>query len=108
MNMSRTLFIGVALSGLLLAGCVSKVTEQNQYSGFLPSYDGLKEVSTPSGQKTMRWMAPGFKPSAYDTVVFNQLEIYPTPKPTERVNMQTLQSLQVYASTSVKNTLSQR
>ncbi|QXZ11503.1 DUF3313 domain-containing protein [Pseudomonas sp. AO-1] len=108
MNMSRTLFIGVALSGLLLAGCVSKVTEQNQYSGFLPSYDGLKEVSTPSGQKTMRWMAPGFKPSAYDTVVFNQLEMYPTPKPTERVNMQTLQSLQVYASTSVKNTLSQR
>jgi len=108
MNMSRKLFVGIALSSLLLAGCVSKVTEQSQYSGFLPSYDGLQEVTTPSGQKAMRWMAPGFTPSAYNTVVFNQLEMYPAPKPNERVNLQTLQSLQEFASSSVKSTLAQR
>ena len=79
MNIPRKLFVGIALSSLLLAGCVSKVTEQSQYSGFLPSYDGLQEVTTPSGQKAMRWMAPGFTPSAYNTVVFNQLEMYPAP-----------------------------
>jgi len=108
MNIPRKLFVGIALSSLLLAGCVSKVTEQSQYSGFLPSYDGLQEVTTPSGQKAMRWMAPGFTPSAYNTVVFNQLEMYPAPKPNERVNLQTLQSLQEFASSSVKSTLAQR
>lgn len=108
MNMSRKLFAGVALSSLLLGGCVSKVTEQSQYSGFLPDYNGLQEVTTPSGEKAMRWIAPGFAPSAYNTVVFNQLEMYPAPKPTERVNMQTLQSLQAYTTTSVKNTLAQK
>jgi hypothetical protein len=58
MNIPRKLFVGIALSSLLLAGCVSNVTEQSQYSGFLPSYDDLQEVTTPSGQKAMRWMPP--------------------------------------------------
>ena len=107
MNMSRKLLLGTALSGLLLSGCVSKVTEQSQYSGFLPSYAGLQEVTTPSGQKAMRWIAPGFQPSAYDTVVFKQLDLYPAPKPTERVNLQTLQELQSYTSTAVKSALVQ-
>jgi hypothetical protein len=108
MNMTRKVLAGVVFSSLLLAGCVSKVTEQDQYSGFLPSYDGLQEVTTPSGAKALRWMAPGFTPSAYNTVVFNQLEMFPAPKPTERVNLQTLQELQSYTSLSVKNVLSQK
>jgi hypothetical protein len=108
MNMTRNVLAGVVFSSLLLAGCVSKVTEQSQYSGFLPSYDGLQEVTTPSGAKAMRWMAPGFTPGAYNTVVFSQLQLYPAPKPTERVNLQTLQDLQSYASLSAKNVLSQK
>lgn len=108
MNMPRKVFAGVVLSSLLLAGCVSKVTEQSQFSGFLPSYDGLQEVTTPSGAKVLRWMAPGFTPSAYNTVVFNQLALYPAPQPTDRVNLQTLQELQAYTSLSAKNVLSQK
>lgn len=108
MNMSRKLLMGVALSSALLAGCTSQVTEKDQYSGFLPSYDGLQEVTTPSGEKALRWVAPGFQPSAYSTVVFNQLELYPAPKPTDRVSQQTLQTLQTFASDSVKSTLSQQ
>lgn len=88
MNMSRKLLAGAALSSLLLAGCVSKVTEQSQYSGFLPSYADLQGITTPSGQKAMRWVAPGFTPAAYSTLVFNQLELYPAPKPDERVNLE--------------------
>jgi hypothetical protein len=106
--MPRKLLVGAALSGLLLAGCVSKVTEQSQYSGFLPSYAGLEESTTPSGQKVMRWMAPGFTPGAYDTLVFSQLVLYPAPKPTERVNLQTLQDLQAFTSSRVKSALMQR
>lgn len=104
----RTLFASIALGSLLLTGCVSKVTDQSQFSGFLPNYDGLQEVTTPSGAKALRWIAPGFKPSAYNTVVFKGLQQYPEPKPGERVNMQTLQSIQTFATTSVDNALSQK
>lgn len=108
MNISRKLLVGAAFSSLLLAGCTSMVTEKSQYSGFLPNYDGIEEVTTPSGEKALRWIAPGFNPNAYNTVVFNQLELYPAPKPNERVNMQTLQTLQTFTSNSVKDTLSQK
>ena len=108
MNMPRLLMLGVALSSTLLAGCVSQVTEKTQYSGFLPNYEGLQEVTTPSGEKALRWVAPGFNPSAYSTVVFNQLELYPEPKPNERVSEATLQSLQTFASNSVKTTLAKK
>ncbi|WP_166366330.1 DUF3313 domain-containing protein [Pseudomonas akapageensis] len=108
MNMSRKLLVGIAISGLLLAGCTSKVTEKEQYSGFLPSYDGLKEETSPSGKPTLRWMAPGFAPDSYNTVVFNKLEMYPAPKPNERVNVQTLQQLQAYTSDSVRGALAEK
>ena len=93
MNLSRKLFVGAAFSSLLLAGCTSQITKEDQYSGFLPNYDGLQEVTTPSGDKAMRWVAPGFNPNAYNTMVFNKLEMYPAPSPDERVNMQTLETL---------------
>jgi hypothetical protein len=108
MSMTRNVLASVVFSSLLLAGCVSKVTEQNQFSGFLPSYEGLQEVTTPSGATVLRWMAPGFKPNAYDTVVFKQLELFPAPKPTDRVDLKTLQDLQSFASLSAKNVLSQK
>lgn len=108
MNMSRRLLLGVALSSTLLSGCVSQVTEKEQYSGFLPNYEGLQEVTTPSGEKALRWIAKDFNPSAYSIVVFNQLDLYPAPKPNERVSQETLQSLQTFASNSVKTTLARK
>ena len=56
MNLSRNLMVGAALTGLLLSGCTSKVTEKEQYSGYLSNYDNLQEVSTPSGGTAMRAM----------------------------------------------------
>ncbi|MDP3847404.1 MAG: DUF3313 domain-containing protein [Pseudomonas sp.] len=108
MNMTRNVFAGVVFSSLLLAGCVSKVTEQSQYSGFLPSYAGLQEVTTPSGAKVLRWMAPSFTPGAYNTVVFKQLELYPAPAPSDRVDLKTLQELQSYTSLGARNVLAQK
>ena len=106
MIISRHILTGLALSTLLLAGCTSQVTQQDQFSGFLPGYDGLQEVKTASGETVLGWQAPGFKPGAYDTVVFKGLQQYPAPKPDERVNLQTLQQIQSYANTSVKKALS--
>ncbi len=108
MSLSRKLLVGVALSGLLLGGCTSRITEKEQYSGFLPNYNNLQEVTTPSGEKAMRWVTPSWNPNAYNTVAFKQLELYPTPKPNERVNRQTLDQLQTYMTDNARSVLSQK
>lgn len=108
MNVSSKSLIGAALLGLLLVGCTSKVTEQDQYSGFLPNYNNLQEVTTTTGEKAMRWVSPSWNANAYDTVVFNKLELYPVPKPTERVNQQTLDELQNYMTSKAKGVLGQK
>ncbi|RON08862.1 sodium:proton antiporter [Pseudomonas brassicacearum] len=108
MSLSRKLLVGVALTSLLLGGCTSKITEKEQYSGFLPNYSNLQEVTTPSGEKAMRWVTPSWNPNAYNTVAFKQLELYPAPKPNERVNRQTLDQLQTYMTDNAKSVLSQK
>ena len=108
MNFSHKWITSAALSSLLLTGCVSKVTEAEQYSGYLSNYNNLQEVKTASGGTTMRWVSPSWNPNAYDTVVFNKLELYPAPKPDERVNQQTLTDIQNYMTSKVKGTLGQK
>ncbi|KIH83767.1 DUF3313 domain-containing protein [Pseudomonas batumici] len=108
MNLSRKLFISVALTGLLLGGCTSKVTEREQYSGFLSNYNNLQQVTTTSGETAMRWVSPSWNPNAYDTVAFNQLELYPAPQPNERVSRQTLDELQNYMTRNAKGVLGQK
>ena len=41
-------------------------------------------------------------------MVFNKLELYPAPKPTERVNQQTLDELQSYMTSKAKGVLGQK
>jgi hypothetical protein len=108
MSLTRKLFVGVALTSLLLGVCTSKITEKEQYSGFLPNYNNLQEVTTASGEKAMRWVTPSWNPNAYDTVAFKRLELYPAPKPNERVNRQTLDQLQTYMTDNAKSVLSQK
>ena len=60
MSMSNKWIVGIALSCVFQVGCVSKVAQQEQYTGFLPNYQGLEEQTTQSEQKVMRWVAPGF------------------------------------------------
>ena len=101
--------VGVLLlSGLLLFGCVSQVTERAQYSGFIPDYARLKQATSPSGHPVMRWIDPDFKPRSYSTIVFDKLQLYPSPKPNERIDQQTLQALQAYATASAKETMALR
>lgn len=108
MSTAYKLCTSIALSSLILVGCVSKVTDQTQYSGFVPGYEKLEEVSTPSGERTLRWMAPDFDPNAYDAIAFDKLIMYPAAKPSQRVSLQNLLELQKYADDSVKKMLAQK
>lgn len=105
MSMSNKWMAGVALSCVVQVGCVSQVTQPEQYSGYLPNYQGLEEKTTPSEHKELRWTAPGFDPHAYSTIVFTQVELYPAPITTARVNLKTLEDLQNMASDSVRTAL---
>lgn len=108
MNLSRKLFMGAALASLLLGGCTSKVTEREQYSGFLSNYNNLQQVTTTSGETAMRWVSPSWNPDAYNTVAFNKLELYPAPQPNERVDRQTLGELQNYMTSKAKGVLDRK
>ncbi|WP_130905501.1 MULTISPECIES: DUF3313 domain-containing protein [unclassified Pseudomonas] len=108
MNTSRKLLFGMVLSSLLLGACTSKITSKTQYSGFLENYEDLHTVTTPSGEESLRWTSPSWDPDAYDTVVFQQLELFPSPKPNERVDQATLDQLQAYMSKITKKVLSQK
>ncbi|MBD8472904.1 DUF3313 domain-containing protein [Pseudomonas sp. CFBP 8770] len=108
MNRSHQWMSGLALSTLLLVGCVSKVTEKEQYSGYLDRYDVLKPAVSASGAPTLRWVSSTFNPSAYDTAIFDELVLYPAPKATDRVNVQTLEQLRSTASQGAMSALSKR
>ena len=105
MNLSRNLLVSAAMASVFLSGCTSKVTDKEQYSGYLSSYNNLKEVETPSGGTALRWVNPSWNPNAYDTAAFSKLELYPAPKPNEQVNKQTLLDIQNYMTTKAKATL---
>ena len=108
MNMVHKLLSGVVLGSLLLSGCTSRITDKEQYTNFLFDYNDLQEVTTTSGEKSMRWVSPSWNPSAYDTVAFKQLEFFPEPRPDDRTNLKTLEELQAYMTLSTKNILSEK
>ena len=100
---SRLLLI--LASSLLVISCTSSTVEKDQFSGFLPNYALLKETTSPSGQPVMRWVNKDFNPNSYDAIAFDKLELYPSPKPNEKIDNKTLIELQEYASASAKKAI---
>ena len=106
---TQSFFKVVALVGVMaLAGCASKTTTPEQYSGFLKDYSGLKEVTSASGKKELRWISPDYKSSNYDSIVYNPVTYYPVPKPTTQVGQQVLDQLLTYTNTKLKTAIGQR
>lgn len=102
-------FKAACLTGLLaLAGCSSSVTAPEQYSGFLKDYSGLQETKSPSGKTIMRWVAPDFKSSNYDKLVYNPVTYYPVPKPTTQLGADTLDKILAYTNQQLKASAEKR
>lgn len=105
----RTVFKVAVLTGLLtLAGCASKVTEPEKYSGFLKDYSGLQQTTSASGKPVLRWVDPSFDQSKYDSIVYHPVTYYPVAKPTSQVSQQTLDGILNYTNTKLKAAAAQR
>ncbi|EOC0209018.1 DUF3313 domain-containing protein [Cronobacter dublinensis] len=106
---STSLFKASGLAALLLlAGCSSSVTKPEQYSGFLKDYSGLEKVTSATGKPAMRWVAPAFNLNNYDSIVYNPVVYYPTPKPTAQISQKVLDGLLNYTNTQLKNAAASR
>jgi hypothetical protein len=108
MKRSSLAVTGLLTAALALGGCASKVTEPDQYSGFLSSYSQLQETKSPTGQPVMRWMAPGFKLENYPHLVVQSIDFYPKPQPSEQIGDTALQQLRAYTVQQVRGALGKR
>ncbi|ABU76976.1 DUF3313 domain-containing protein [Cronobacter sakazakii] len=93
---------------LLLAGCSSSTTKPEQYSGFLKDYSGLEKTTSSTGKPVMRWVAPGFNLNNYDSIVYNPVVYYPTPKPTAQISQKVLDGLLNYTNDKLKTAAASR
>lgn len=93
---------------LLVSGCTTKTTSAKQYSGFLGSYEGLTQTTTPSGNTVLRWVDPDFKVSNYDNLIYYPVGFLPQPTPSERLSQQTLQGLLDYTNARISSSMGQR
>lgn len=101
MHMLRLFFIsGIVVTSL--AGCSSKVTETQQYSGFLSDYSKLQPMESPGGHPTLRWISPDYHSADYKGIYYTPIVFYPAAKPTARVSQSTLDNLKNYVDRQLK------
>ncbi|SFT68178.1 Protein of unknown function [Kosakonia arachidis] len=94
--------VAVLVGLLALSGCASKVTTPEKYSGFLKDYSGLQETTSATGKPVLRWVAPGFDPAKYDSIVYHPVTYYPVAKATSQVNQQVLDGVLSYTNNKLK------
>ncbi|CAH6636989.1 DUF3313 domain-containing protein [Pseudocitrobacter vendiensis] len=105
---THTFFKVAALAGVIaLSGCASKVAEPTQYSGFLKDYSNLQETTSATGKPTLRWVDPNYNPKNYDSIVYNPVTYYPTPKPSTQIGQKALDDIRNYTDQQIKQAVSQ-
>ncbi|SDT91071.1 Protein of unknown function [Pseudomonas orientalis] len=104
--MNLRLMVGALCIALLgMAGCASKVTQPDEYSGFLSDYSRLKEARSPSGALVMRWVDPELDLSRYNAVYIEPTQFYPKPQATPRIPDSTLRGISAYYNQALKREL---
>lgn len=103
--MKYKLLISSLCVATLLVGCASTVTAPGEYSGFLQDYSRLKEDKSASGVSVMRWIDPDVKVSKFTSVYIEPSQLYPKPKPTDRIPQATLTGITSYYDQALKREL---
>ena len=105
--MKLGLMIGtLCLASLGVVGCSSKVTQPDEYSGFLKDYSRLKEAKSPSGAEVMRWVDPTLNVNKYTSVYVEPSQFYPAPQPTAKIPQSTLNGITQYYDQALKREIS--
>jgi hypothetical protein len=92
----------VCIASLALMGCSSKVTQPDEYSGFLGDYSRLKEEKSPSGAEVMRWVDPKIDLAKYSSVYIEPTQLFPKPQPTVKIPAGTLAGITSYYDQALK------
>jgi hypothetical protein len=98
--MISTLCVAIAM-----VGCASKVTQPDEYSGFLSDYSHLKEAKSPSGVEVMRWVDPDLNLNNYTAVFIEPTQFYPKPQATAKIPDSTLNGINTYYNQALKREL---
>ena len=104
----RVITIGTRLAALLivaLTGSAVAEEEKPQYSGFLGDdsvYAKLEEVELHKKIKGHRWIGPTLNVSNYQSVLVDDVVLYPEPEPGPQVSAETLEQIRDYLTTELK------
>ncbi|MCD7040868.1 MULTISPECIES: DUF3313 domain-containing protein [Pseudomonas fluorescens group] len=101
----RLLISTLCVASIAMAGCASKVTQPDEYSGFLSDYSQLKEAKSPSGAEVMRWVDPKLDLSRYTAVYIEPTQFYPKPQATAKIPDSTLTGINAYYSQALRREL---
>ncbi|WP_460953191.1 DUF3313 domain-containing protein [Pseudomonas marginalis] len=101
----RLLISTLCVASIAMAGCASKVTQPDEYSGFLSDYSQLKEAKSPSGAEVMRWVDPKLDLSRYTAVYIEPTQFYPKPQATAKIPYSTLTGINAYYGQALRREL---
>ncbi|UII68882.1 DUF3313 domain-containing protein [Pseudomonas sp. HN11] len=101
----RLMISTLCVASVAMAGCASKVTQPDEYSGFLSDYSQLKEAKSPSGAEVMRWVDPKLDLSRYHAVYVEPTQFYPKPQATAKIPDSTLNGINAYYNQALKREL---
>lgn len=101
----RLLISTLCITLLGLAGCASKITPPDEYSGFLSDYSQLKEAKSPSGAEVMRWVDSQLDLDRYTAVYIEPTQFYPKPQATAKIPESTLRGINDYFNQALKREL---
>ncbi len=92
----------LCIASIGVVGCSSKMTQPEEYSGFLKDYSQLKEAKSPSGVEVMRWVDPKLNINKYSSVYIEPTQLYPKPQPTVKIPQSTLSGITSYYDQALK------
>ncbi|QDH65470.1 DUF3313 domain-containing protein [Pseudomonas azotoformans] len=101
----RLMISTLCVASIAMAGCASKITQPDEYSGFLSDYSQLKEAKSPSGVEVMRWVDPQLDLNRYTAVYIEPTQFYPKPQATTKIPDSTLNGINTYFNHALKREL---
>ncbi|WLH87610.1 DUF3313 domain-containing protein [Pseudomonas sp. FP2338] len=103
--MKSRLITSTLCVAIAMVGCASKVTQPDEYSGFLSDYSQLREAKSPSGTEVMRWVDPDLNLNNYTAVFIEPTQFYPKPQATAKIPDSTLNGINTYYNQALKREL---